>query len=306
MRKSEIQWSLIFGFTCFLIFISSTLISQTLLVQGVVRDKADGKPLANIKIHFLNLRNGMEFHCKSNKKGKYIRAGIPDGLYQVKAKATEYFPYQNQIRIGGVDRTILDIELEKIPEKVEEDPFFAKGMEHFQAKRFTKATACFRESLKKFPESVEVNFNLGISLVSSGNIAEAEPILKKVMALKTDMPGINLALGNLYAKKGDSKKALAFLEKAAQQEPKNKIVPYFLGIEYFKMGQTEKALNSFDQVIVLDAEFGAAYYQAGVASSGLGNYKKAVGYFQKFLELEPKSPEAAQVRKMIEDLKKIK
>ena len=78
MKNTKTRWSLIIGFACFSIYLSLPLFSQNFPVQGVVRDKDGEKPLANIKIIFLNLRNGMEFSCKSNKKGVYMRAGIPD------------------------------------------------------------------------------------------------------------------------------------------------------------------------------------------------------------------------------------
>lgn len=304
--KSKIQWILFFHCFCFMILIASASLAQDMPIQGVVRDKADGQPMAKVIIRFLNPQNGTVFECNSNKKGEYMRAGLPSGFYQIKVEVEKYYPYLGEVWILGGQRTVYDIEMVKIPEKVEEDEFFANGMEHFQAKRFAEAAASFRESLKKYPESVEVNFNYAISLIGAGSIVEAEPVLKKVLELKADMPGINMALGNLYAKKGDGVQALAYFEKALQQEPQNKIIPYYAGVEYFKLGQTEKALSSFEQVIAMDAGFGAAYYQAGVTASGLGNYDKAVSYFQKFLELEPQSPEAPQVRKMIADLQKIK
>jgi len=54
----------------------------------------------------------------------------------------------------------------------------------------------------------------------------------------------------------------------------------------------------------MDPKFAAAYYQLGLAFIKKGDNRGAIENFEKYLGLAPDSPQSAQVKTILETLKK--
>jgi tetratricopeptide (TPR) repeat protein len=72
----------------------------------------------------------------------------------------------------------------------------------------------------------------------------------------------------------------------------------------YKLNKTEEALVAFDKCIELDPQKSTPYYQAGLAAIKAADYERSIAYFDKFLEIEPEAKEAAQVKAIVDELKK--
>lgn len=128
--------------------------------------------------------------------------------------------------------------------------------------------------------------------------------LEKATEINPDALPAYFALGECYFAKGDSKKATKSFSKAIELEPENPMAFYNVGIVYYKLNKMEKALGAFDKTIELNPELSSAYYQAALSSIKTGDFERAIKYFEGFLKVEPNAPEAAQIKSMIEELKK--
>jgi tetratricopeptide (TPR) repeat protein len=106
---------------------------------------------------------------------------------------------------------------------------------------------------------------------------EAEKALLKALELKPDEPKTKSALGNLYFEK-----ARTLLEA----------------------DKTDEALEQLKLSYSYNPEYSYTSYLLGYAHSKKGNKEEAIKYFEAFLAKEPNSPQAAQVKEILENLKK--
>lgn len=76
-----------------------------------------------------------------------------------------------------------------------------------------------------------------------------------------------------------------------------------MGEQLLANDELENAIRCFYLVIQQKSDWSAPYLKLGYAYFNLGDNQKALEYFKKFLELDPKSPEALTVKEMVEILK---
>jgi len=276
---------------------------QETVLRGIVHDQ-QGNPLQKVKITLFDPSRGTKFALTSNKKGEFIKIGIPPSSYKITFELEGYFPFESQLTVRFAIEEKLDITLEKIPPKIDEDKDFNEGIDFFKQGKYKEAIDSFLKAADKFPDSVEVLYNLGVSYLRSGNSENAISTLEKAIQLKQDIIEVYFALGECYFTIGKSDKAMEAFSKAIDFQPNNAKAYYNLGIVYYKYDKTDEAIGFLEKAIELDPAFSSAYYQAGLVNIKKGDLRKAIKYFEDFLKLEPNAPETNQVKTMIEELKK--
>jgi tetratricopeptide (TPR) repeat protein len=277
--------------------------AQNVVIRGTVTDQ-EGNPLEDVHIKLVDPARGLMFDLKSDKKGNFMKVGIPFAAYRISAELEGYVPFNSQIqpRMGTEERIL--IKLTKISPNLNEDKDFAEGTEFFSKQQYTEAITAFEKVVEKFPGNYEGFYNLGLSHLRAGHIDQAIDLFEKSIELNPDSYESHRALGESYFQKGEIEKATKTLAEAVVLQPDNPMSHYNLGLAYDKMGKPEEALQEYQKTIVLKPDLSAPYYQAALVFIRLENYKGAIEYFEKFLELEPDAPEAGQVKSMIEELKK--
>ncbi len=81
---------------------------------------------------------------------------------------------------------------------------------------------------------------------------------------------------------------------------------YSSGTDYYKKKQYDKAISHFQDTLRLDPTFAYAYRGLGTCYALQKQMDKAMQSYQRYIDLKPDAPDAAQVRKLIEDYKKNK
>jgi len=286
-----------------LMALTSPLTAQETIIKGQVIDK-ENKPLANVQIIFYDLSRGTRFSVKTKKDGTYFKVGLPPSTYKITVSSEGYFPFETNLQIEFGREQIVNFTLEKIPPKIEDDPDFQEGLKYFEIGELELAAAAFKKAAERAPESIEVNYNLAICYLRLQKTAEALGILEKLLLSKNDIPEIYLALGEAYFNRGEIEKALSSIRRAQELQPDNYRIYYNLGLIYYKSDQLEAAVTSLEKAIEINPKFASAYYQLGLVFIKKGDFAKAIENLEKFLELEPEAKEAAQVKIIIEELKK--
>ena len=277
--------------------------AQEVVLKGRVVDSG-GAPLPNVKVTLLDSTTGAKFNLKTKKDGSFLKLGIPTGTYEARLELEGYIPLETAIQVnfgGGEEHKFT---LERVPPKISEDPDLAEGLKHFQAGDFTRAIEFFEKGSAKFPESVEVNYDLGVSYLRSGRTDEAIARLRKALALNPNLIEAHFALGECHFAKGETQNALDEFSRALEIQPDNAQVYYNLGIIYYNNDKTDEAILYFEKAKELNPKFTSTYYQLGLALIKKGDFAKAIEAFETFLSLEPAAPEAESTKKMIEELKK--
>lgn len=276
---------------------------QQTVVQGTIAD-GEGNPLKDVKVTFVDKASGSQFSVMTKKDGKFVKIGLPPSTYTATFETEGYFPYSLDVNLGIDDQKAVKVTLKKIPPKIGDDKNLAEGIDLYQQGRYQEAIDAFHKLIETFPGNPSVYAYLGIAYLRNKEIDQAIAFLSKAVDLNTDFAPAYLALGESYLMKNDHDKAVESIQRALKIQPENAPAHYDLGLLYYKIDKVEEAVAEFEKAIALDPKLSSAFYQLGLAQIKKGDYKKSVRYLEEFLNLQPQSPEAAQVRAIIEELKK--
>ncbi len=301
MRRSRALFLSAVTLAC--LFLPALVAGQEAIIKGKVADGA-GNPLKDARITLTELSSGNRYSFRSGKEGKIFKVGIPPGDYKLTVELDGFTSYEQPFTVSFGEQHILNVGLERILPKIDEDKDFQAGVAYFKENRYADAVTSFEKVTARFPDSAEAHYNLGISAVRDGRKDTGLASLETAVRLRPGMVEAHFVLGEEYFAKGDKEKAQAAFDRAIALQPSDPRAHYNLGIIYYKSGMLDAALASFKKAMDLDPGLSSAWYQAGLAYVGKGEFSAAVECFGKFLEIEPNAPEADRVKAMIEELKK--
>jgi cytochrome c-type biogenesis protein CcmH/NrfG len=127
-------------------------------------------------------------------------------------------------------------------------------------------------------------------------IAEAEKIVAK------DPKNLNawLSLGNDYFDTEQAQKAIHAYSQVLEIQPNNPNVLTDQGVMYRKVGWYDKALENFVKAQKLDPNHLQSLYNIGIVYAvDMKQPEKAVPYWKKYLQMDPNSPTAMQIKSMM-------
>lgn len=113
------------------------------------------------------------------------------------------------------------------------------------------------------PEATQ-RFENALTLLSAGDLARAEPELKKLAETYPEYSGALANLGILYLKSGKLPDAEKALIAATQRSPQNAMAFNQLGIVYRKMGRFKDADAAYGKAIAADPNYALAHLNRGV------------------------------------------
>ena len=111
--------------------------------------------------------------------------------------------------------------------------------------RYDESTGAFKHGLRLDPSSLSGMSGLAQTYSVMGRTAEAEQLLRQVLASDPRQVDDLMVLGNLCVESGDYTAALEWLEKAEQQQP-NARVEVLMAISYEHLKQMDQASHYLD------------------------------------------------------------
>ena len=152
-----------------------------------------------------------------------------------------------------------------------------------------RARKIYHESLKLYPEDVDILYNYGIFLEKTGSGKEAMSIMQKVIELDPDNgPALNY-VGYTWADNNRNlKKALNYIKKAVELMPDDGYIRDSLGWVYFKLGDNERAIIELEKASemvkddpVIKEHLGDVYLQNNQAEKALGAYETSYDLYEE-------------------------
>jgi tetratricopeptide (TPR) repeat protein len=161
------------------------------------------------------------------------------------------------------------------------------------------AVGCKKE--QESPPLVPHNLSPGGgSIVFNDEIKTLERVIEKN---PNDLSAL-IRLGNLHMDTQNFGEAVAMYERALEIDPKNNNVRVDMGTCYRYMGRSDIALENYRKAIEIDPNHPNAHLNSGVVLfDDMKKYPEAVKMFERFLEIEPNSERAAELRNLVEQLK---
>jgi Flp pilus assembly protein TadD len=314
--------------------------SQMATVRGLVLDD-NGKPVPDVKVE-------MEFKGESrqkivktvttDKKGGFVRAGLPSGPYKITFSKEGYRPYgiEMTVSLGGLSE-IPDVVLKAVPaagpampeaaggpgtsaapaapetapvaeaQRAQLGEAFTKALEATKTGQLDEAESLYKGILDKYPTAAAVHFNLGYVHRRKKEWSAAEADYRKVMELEASRSDAYVAMGALYEESGRGDEALEFMKKAAPQFEPDARFQFAFGAIALNAGQPDLAEKAFSKAQTLDPNNPEVHFHLGTLAVGQNDVPKAISHLEQYLALTGQNPKNLDTaRKLLEALKAMK
>ncbi len=131
--------------------------------------------------------------------------------------------------------------------------YYMRGVARAQADRWPEAEPDLKKALALKPDDPEVLNYLGFSWVDRGeHLDDARAMIEKAAAARPDSGAIIDSLGWVYFKLGDYNKAVTELERAASLEAADPDINDHLGDAYARVGRLTEARYQWARVLTLE------------------------------------------------------
>ena len=138
-----------------------------------------------------------------------------------------------------------------VDKKDEAKQLVIKGNQSFSARRYDEAITWYKQAIALDPDSVDANYNLGVSYGNKGMHDESIAAYNRVIAISPRHAQAHNNLGSAYEKKGMADKAHSEYEKAVEADPYLAPALYNLGKSYLARGTHGQAAEYLYQAGIL-------------------------------------------------------
>lgn len=303
-------------------YISAQAGRGTARLSGVVKD-GEGNPIQSAKIVMQFQKNEqVKRETTTNEKGEWAILGLGTGTWRVTASADNYIPTYEDIYIQQLElnpkMTLTLKKIERSDKPMIEDEtalnLVEKANQLFNESKYDEAITLLMQFLEKNPNVYQASLSIGDCYREKGEVDKALEEYNKVLeqAKKDEIMGKEITakalagIGECYLKREDFETAQNYFKKSIESYPENEILAYNVGEIYFSNQKIDEAIHYFELSTRIKPAWSSPYLKLGYAYLNKGDFEKAEQNLDKFLELDPESPEAPNVKNIIEYLEKIK
>ena len=255
--------------------------SQTRMTAGVrgkvVDEKGLGVGEVKIDMEFLGeSRQKVTKTQNTDKKGQFVRMGLPDGNWRFTFTREGYKTYvmEMPLSLGGFS----------------EAPDIVLQAATVAAPASTEPVAAVLPAAPESNKAGEV-YGKAIEAAQAGRYDEAETMLKEVLVQFPDLAPAHYNLGYVYQRKRDWKSAEAAYRRVTELEPTKSdsfIALAVVRVEDNRGSEATEGLISASPAFEQDGKF---QYALGITASNAGNAAAAEAAFTKAAALDPGNPE---------------
>jgi tetratricopeptide (TPR) repeat protein len=171
-----------------------------------------------------------------------------------------------------------------------------------------KARLQLVEARRLSPDDVKTLQRLARVSLETNKNADAVDAYEAVTRLQPGNVEAWMSLGDLYNQAGQPEKSEAAFKKVSELDPKNAYKTFFnIGAlienrEDISEADNRRAIEAFRKAIEIKADYGLAHKHLAYALLRQGDMPAAKKSFERYLDLEPKAPDAAEIRGVIKSL----
>jgi len=263
--------------------ISSPLVGQGKGgIEGTVLD-INKEAIPQAEVQLKHEESGQMFNFKSDKEGEFSSSSLPAGNYIITVEKEGYESFRGELKLSP--DTIRKIKVTLVKEMTSEQRrgeeaivYFEKGTKLSKENKLEEAVQAFQKAVELKEDFFEAYVNLGTFLFQQQKDDEAEKALLKAHELKPE-----------ESKPKEILAAINF-EKAKILIQENKM---------------DEALERLKQSYDLRADHAYVNFLLGYLYNEKKMKEEAIKHFEAFLQLAPNAPQAKDVKKILESLKKL-
>ncbi len=290
--------------------------AQTGRVGGTIKDP-QGQPVKGATITAENpAASPSSFTATTDDRGRYSIIGLRTGTWKVTAVAPGFSPSSGNVPVrslgspmppvdfvlapgaagpagalAGVNTKELQIEIQKAID-------LANGGQH------DAAIAAYEALLVKTPALTMLNGQIAQVKRLKKDYDGAITSYQKVLAADPNNDKSKIEIGMTYLEKGDFANAEKSLLEVATSTSASREVFYSLGEVQFAKGDTDEAVKQYQRAFDMDGTWAKPLFKIGLAKLQKADMAGALEIMEKVIVVDPNSPEAAQAKGLIAQLKK--
>jgi Tfp pilus assembly protein PilF len=304
-------------------------------IRGQVKD-AQGQPIAgvNVELEFKGeSRVKIVKKTVTDKKGGYIYSGLLPGAWVFHFSKVGYKPAQlsTNISLGGLsdipaitmepgaDDTVAGaigaaaapaegpsagagVGADRSKELADK---YTKAMAAMKAGSPAEAEALLKELIAVVPAFTPAHQALASLYATRGDMAAAEASYRKVVELAPQEATSHVALSSFLGTQNRNEDAFKVLQEAAPRFPQHALLQFALGAAAFNLGKSEEAQAAFLKAAELDPTSAEPHFYLGSLAVSANDVPKAIEHFEKYVSLAPaNAPNLPAARSLLEALKK--
>jgi Flp pilus assembly protein TadD len=303
------------------LFVTAAAFAQvrgTERLQGVVTDKATGKPIAAATVTIaVPTGSTAPIVTKTDSKGRWSALGLTSGQWNIDINAPGYETSRGSVAISQGQMTppiktelIAEVKREEVAAPVSTSPRVPKEAVDAigEAQNLLKintgdvVTASDGSSHKATAEEVKSN-----SVTAAADLEKALPqIPSETPDLQTVRLQVQQLLAQAYYRSGDVKKSIGILEALNQSDPFTTPDAGQLGRSlllanlYLENGQLDQAKALLDKLPPTAISDPTVYVNVGILFLNKKNPGEAAAYFTKAINLDAKRAESYYYRGLAE------
>jgi len=292
-------------------------------ISGNVRDES-GAPIEGARVSAQNLTAAALLEGTSDKKGHFAVAGLGTGMWRFTVVKEGYLTLTKDIEVHQLKaNSPLDVVMKKVTgmAALQTDnsvlQAFDQGNAFIEEGKYDEAIKIFDEFLAKYPEVYQTRLNIASACLKKGDLVRADAEFKAVLekavpaqeGAKPDKAAAIRALsglGEMALAKGDFDAAQKNFAQALQISPEDEAAAYNVGEIFFSNQKLDEAIRYFEMAIQIKSTWPKPYYRLGLVYLNKGDFPKAIENLNKFVELDPRNPEAPNVKNTIAAIEKMK
>ncbi len=292
-------------------------------ITGTVTDE-NGQPLEGVKVVAQSTKSGTQLEGRSDDKGRFAIAGLGTATWRVTATLEGYQAGSIEMDVRQLSQNPpISFMLKKLSGMAafaaDKDALalFDQGTALLNQGSYDEALKVFGEFASKYPEIYQVHLNIGTCYLKKDELEKAEAEFRLVLDKIKDVHGdlkkdadaslrASTGLGEVSLRRGDFDSAQKYLAQAVDISPQDEAAAYNVGELLFSNQQVDEAIRYLELAVRIKKDWPKPYLRLGYVYLNKGDFAKAAENFNAFLILDPESPEAGQVKSILETIEKMK
>jgi Flp pilus assembly protein TadD len=297
--------------------LSGSAAAQTGRVGGIVKDEA-GQPIKGATVTAENPNaSPSSFTATTDDKGRFSIIGLKTGQWTFTAQGPGFGPEQGKLAVQtiGAPNPPLTFTLKKGGSPAAAGALgglaakdlqaeLAAADQLYNAQKWDESVAAYRAIMTKAPSLSVINLQIAAAYRNKKDYDSALTAYNELLKSDPTNDKAIVGIGMTNLEKGDLKAAEDTLTKAAQGARPTREVFYNLGEVKFSQGKAEEAATWYQKASDTDPSWGKPIFKLALVSLNKGDKEGTITMMEKVIASDPTSPEAAQAKQVIEQLKK--
>ena len=273
-------------------------------LTGKVVDE-QGQPIENALVTAQMTGQSDSLSGKTDKKGEWKISGAANGEWKVQVTKEGLDVASEMIEVKADKAPPLNVTLKKavdpmvaVNSKLQEAATLAQGGKIADARKI------YEDLLAKYPQIYQLEGFIARTYAAENNIPAAMQHLKANLDKEPNNVELKLFQAELMMESGDKAGAKAILDAVDMKEVKD---PYTFINQAINLINDKKGAEAADLLTKLMAQFPTTselYYYRGRAYVASDKLDDAKADLEKFVQMAPNAKEAADAKKILEQIKK--